>query len=81
MPTDDSQQQNRGHYGSDYVRVVQGVCRVCARSNLMGTILEIKTGRKWLILFGERGGTRTLDPMIKSHVLYRLSYALTRRAV
>jgi hypothetical protein len=30
---------------------------------------------------GERGGTRTLDPMIKSHVLYRLSYALTCRAV
>ena len=27
--------------------------------------------------FGERGGTRTHDPMIKSHVLYRLSYALT----
>src|ERR1700742_3987981 len=27
--------------------------------------------------YGERGGTRTLDPMIKSHVLYRLSYALT----
>jgi hypothetical protein len=26
---------------------------------------------------GERGGTRTRDPMIKSHVLYRLSYALT----
>lgn len=25
---------------------------------------------------GERGGIRTLDPMIKSHVLYRLSYAL-----
>jgi hypothetical protein len=36
---------------------------------------------KLLILLGERGGTRTLDPMIKSHVLYRLSYALTRRAV
>ena len=33
---------------------------------------------KLLNLFGERGGTRTLDPMIKSHVLYRLSYALTR---
>ena len=32
-------------------------------------------------VFGERGGTRTLDPMIKSHVLYRLSYALTCRAV
>src|SRR5437660_5834976 len=26
---------------------------------------------------GGRGGTRTLDPMIKSHVLYHLSYALT----
>lgn len=25
---------------------------------------------------GERAGTRTQDPMIKSHVLYRLSYAL-----
>ena len=30
-----------------------------------------------LIFLGERGGTRTLDPMIKSNVLYRLSYALT----
>jgi hypothetical protein len=30
-----------------------------------------------LDFIGERGGTRTLDPMIKSHVLYRLSYALT----
>ena len=26
--------------------------------------------------FGERGGDRTHDPVIKSHVLYRLSYAL-----
>jgi hypothetical protein len=26
--------------------------------------------------FGERAGTRTQDPVIKSHVLYRLSYAL-----
>jgi hypothetical protein len=26
--------------------------------------------------FGERGGARTHDPVIKSHVLYRLSYAL-----
>jgi hypothetical protein len=32
---------------------------------------------KPLNLLGERGGTRTHDPMIKSHVLYRLSYALT----
>jgi hypothetical protein len=34
-----------------------------------------------VVEIGERGGTRTLDPMIKSHVLYHLSYALTRRAV
>jgi len=37
--------------------------------------------KKCFIIIGERGGTRTLDPMIKSHVLYRLSYALTCRAV
>jgi hypothetical protein len=30
-------------------------------------------------LFGERAGARTQDPVIKSHVLYRLSYALTSR--
>ena len=30
---------------------------------------------------GEPGGTRTRDPMIKSHVLYHLSYALIARAV
>src|SRR5690242_6939756 len=29
---------------------------------------------------GEPGGTRTRDPMIKSHVLYRLSYGLVRCA-
>jgi hypothetical protein len=28
---------------------------------------------------GERAGIRTLDPVIKSHVLYQLSYALTWR--
>ena len=28
---------------------------------------------------GERGGTRTHDPLIKSQVLYRLSYALPVR--
>ena len=30
-------------------------------------------------LSGERAGIRTLDPVIKSHVLYQLSYALTWR--
>ena len=28
---------------------------------------------------GEPGGTRTRDPMIKSHVLYQLSYGLRAR--
>jgi hypothetical protein len=28
-------------------------------------------------IIGEPGGIRTHDPMIKSHVLYRLSYGLT----
>ena len=31
---------------------------------------------KALIRLGERAGARTQDPVIKSHVLYRLSYAL-----
>ncbi len=29
---------------------------------------------------GERGGARTHDPLIKSQVLYRLSYALAPQA-
>ena len=29
--------------------------------------------RKWLI-FGDLGGTRTHDPLIKSQLLYQLSY-------
>jgi hypothetical protein len=29
-----------------------------------------------LIFFGERGGNRTHDPLIKSQMLYLLSYAL-----
>src|ERR1700730_17552309 len=32
-------------------------------------------------LIGERGGTRTHDPLIKSQVLYHLSYALQARCV
>jgi hypothetical protein len=31
---------------------------------------------KFLILLGERAGTRTRDLLIKSQLLYRLSYAL-----
>ncbi len=32
--------------------------------------------RTCLIVFGERDGTRTHDHLIKSQVLYQLSYAL-----
>jgi hypothetical protein len=32
-----------------------------------------------MIGIGERAGIRTLDPVIKSHVLYQLSYALAWR--
>ena len=34
-----------------------------------------------LILLGEPGGTRTHDPLIKSQVLYRLSYGLRAACV
>lgn len=30
---------------------------------------------------GESGRTRTVDPLIKSEMLYRLSYGLTKRSV
>ncbi len=42
-------------------------------------ITQTKTPRKYIIskgLFGERGGTRTHGLLIKSQMLYRLSYAL-----
>ena len=42
---------------------------------------DLRNAKKCFAIHGERGGTRTLDPMIKSHVLYHLSYALTCRAV
>ena len=34
-----------------------------------------KTPDFWCFIFGGGTGTRTLDPMIKSHLLYQLSYA------
>jgi hypothetical protein len=38
--------------------------------------------KKFVLIFvvGEPAGTRTQDPVIKSHVLYRLSYGLSRCA-
>ena len=39
------------------------------------TFYQIKSTNT-LILFGERAGTRTRDLLIKSQLLYRLSYAL-----
>jgi hypothetical protein len=37
---------------------------------------RLRFSLKSLISCGERAGARTQDPVIKSHVLYRLSYAL-----
>ena len=34
-----------------------------------------KTAVKWPFISGGRAGTRTLDPLIKSQLLYQLSYA------
>jgi hypothetical protein len=56
----------------------RGVLNVCWRT-FLDRKSEDETGSKCLKTFGERGGARTHDPVIKSHVLYRLSYALTSR--
>ena len=59
-------------------RALQSICRHSADADTApfarSQKIQVMPGHD---LFGERGGTRTLDPMIKSHVLYRLSYALT----
>ena len=55
------------------------MCARCVHDEKRPAIKRGDFLSKSLELFGERGGTRTLDPMIKSHVLYRLSYALTFR--
>jgi hypothetical protein len=56
----------------------QLICRHNADTGLFAKTSKIQIMPDF---HGERGGTRTLDPMIKSHVLYHLSYALTCRAV
>jgi hypothetical protein len=38
----------------------------------------ISYSRNSLISLGERDGIRTHDPLIKSQMLYRLSYALSK---
>ena len=48
-------------------------------THVLGTFRYLCLRAGHIDFIGERGGTRTLDPMIKSHVLYRLSYALTSR--
>jgi hypothetical protein len=40
--------------------------------------LEIEGSAENPLFIREPAGTRTQDPVIKSHVLYRLSYGLTR---
>ena len=38
---------------------------------------ELRRIRVFLIKFGDPRRTRTFDPMVKSHLLYRLSYRTT----
>jgi hypothetical protein len=59
---------------------------ICGRQGWSTAALDLPTqcrdeafcrGGVWdKLLIGERAGARTQDPVIKSHVLYRLSYAL-----
>lgn len=49
-----------------------------ARAWLVESVPEIPLGAATDA--GEPGGTRTHDPMIKSHVLYQLSYGLASGA-
>ena len=48
------------------------------RLDFPSIIASLATANSLLFSSGEPGGTRTRDPMIKSHVLYRLSYGLVR---
>ena len=48
----------------------------CCPGAFFALYLEIQVCRKCLILFGEPAGTRTQDHLIKSQVLYHLSYRL-----
>lgn len=63
----------------DRLGLVTGV----AAALLPDAVLRIGATRVAGWIGGVPAGTRTRDPMIKSHVLYRLSYghALTRRRV
>lgn len=50
--------------------------RIVSTVPTRGFFNRLMVCRKLLNLLGERAGARTQDPVIKSHVLYRLSYAL-----
>ncbi len=66
---------------ADQLCAVGGRQSICPHSAHIGPFAETSKIQVMPDFIGERGGTRTLDPMIKSHVLYHLSYALTCRAV
>src|SRR4026207_1195814 len=50
-------------------------------SAILRYFLQRKFPAKLLMLFGEPVGIRTRDLLIKSQLLYRLSYGLSRKAV
>jgi hypothetical protein len=61
------------------LRAIRMQARLIPLANLSATERGSGVKRYWpylAALNGEPAGTRTQDPMIKSHVLYRLSYGL-----
>ena len=64
--------------GSLALRTEMAPAPAAAGSSHAPTTLSRDLGRlgQAIDLFGERAGDRTQDPVIKSHVLYSLSYAL-----
>src|SRR5579872_4810737 len=65
-----------------YARPVPHEMRRCAhdvKGNLENSSLPnmknmVQHGMGWAKVFGEPGGTRTRDPVLKRHMLYHLSY-------
>jgi hypothetical protein len=71
---------------SEGIRTVKNVPSKDGEDKKSGTISKIKPStsnekRAEAIFGGEPGGTRTRDPVIKSHMLYQLSYRPSRGGI
>ena len=68
----------------DFMHIQRFLCRInlCLICNLCGVFQRKKNPTLYMAIwdiniyiYGGRAGTRTLDPLIKSQLLYQLSYA------